>query len=211
MTGSYKNSSLLFLFVSLLVLPVTSFAQEANNLASMFENFSTTYEDLLLLAQGFARVAGVAVSISAVLDLIKHNDGKVELKQPITKMVIGAMLFSASSTLTSVSSTFGFCEAAASCNFFTGLEDGETGKTPELVLGAALKGIMGFIILVGHLSFVKGLFLLKDYGSGKQDTLGRGFTHIIGGALAVNIQATAGMLRATFWGSLPTPGALQGL
>ena len=64
-----------------LLLPVPALAQETPNIASMFENFKGSFDALVLLIEGIAKIAGLLISVSAVLDLVKHNDGKVELKR----------------------------------------------------------------------------------------------------------------------------------
>lgn len=76
-------------------------------------------------------------------------------------------------------------------------------------MGDAMNGILLFVKLLGHLAFFRGLLILKDYGSDKQGAgLGRGLTHLFGGAAAINIEATTALLASTFFTGISLPGGL---
>jgi len=69
----------------------------------------------------------------------------------------------------------------------------------------AISAGLTFIQLVGMLSFVRGLYIVKNAieGSG-QATMAQGFTHIIGGTLAINIFNFLEVVDATFGTNLLT-------
>lgn len=57
---------------------------------------------------------------------------------------------------------------------------------PEKTIGM----IVGFIYLVGLVSFIKGVFLLKNVGSvnnGQEGGIGKALTHMFGGVISMNI------------------------
>jgi hypothetical protein len=57
-------------------------------------------------------------------------------------------------------------------------------KHAEVVIGSIIK----FMILVGLISFVRGIFIVREVAEGHQQaSLMAGLTHIIGGVLAVNL------------------------
>lgn len=70
----------------------------------------------------------------------------------------------------------------------------------------AIQAVFMFVQIVGWFSFVRGIFILRSYGEGDgQASMSAGFTHIIGGALAVNltalvnaVQETLGLVGLTF-------------
>ena len=70
----------------------------------------------------------------------------------------------------------------------------------------AVQAVFMFVQIVGWFSFVRGIFILRSYGEGDgQASMSAGFTHIIGGALAVNltalvnaVQETLGLVGLTF-------------
>ncbi|MGE3622362.1 MAG: hypothetical protein AB7H77_00625 [Bdellovibrionales bacterium] len=63
----------------------------------------------------------------------------------------------------------------------------------------AVAAALTFIQLIGILAFVRGLYIVKNSleGSG-QATMAQGFTHIVGGVLAINIYLFLEMMDATF-------------
>ena len=63
----------------------------------------------------------------------------------------------------------------------------------------ALKGVLLFVKLVGHIAFLRGFLILKGVAEGSQgQTVGRAITHILGGAAAINIDTTVDFLVNTF-------------
>ena len=100
--------------------------------------------------------------------------------------VIGGMLMSATTLLRAFSSslftspvTFTF----ASMQYTTGMSAVET-QAAHNVISAVLQ----FMIVLGMLSFVRGMFIMRDVAEGSQQaSTMSGVTHLIGGALAVNL------------------------
>lgn len=55
-------------------------------------------------------------------------------------------------------------------------------------LEAVISGVLGFLMLLGFVSFVRGWFIIRDVAEGNQQaSMMAGITHIIGGGLAVNM------------------------
>ena len=51
-----------------------------------------------------------------------------------------------------------------------------------------MSAILKFLAIVGFVSFVRGIFIVRDVAEGNnQASIMAGMTHIIGGALAVNL------------------------
>lgn len=60
-----------------------------------------------------------------------------------------------------------------------------------------ISAVVRFMIIVGLISFVRGVFILRDSAEGKQASVMSGITHIIGGALAVNIGPLVNAVQST--------------
>ncbi len=62
------------------------------------------------------------------------------------------------------------------------------------VIAAVLK----FMIIIGLISFVRGIFIMRDVAEGSQQaSVMAGMTHIIGGALAVNLGPLMNAIQST--------------
>jgi len=61
-----------------------------------------------------------------------------------------------------------------------------------------ISSILQFMILVGLISFVRGLFIIRDVAEGgQQASMMAGMTHLIGGALAVNLGPALNAVQGT--------------
>ncbi len=64
---------------------------------------------------------------------------------------------------------------------------------------AVISAVVGFMIIVGVVAFVRGIFILRDVAEGgQQASLMAAVTHIIGGAFAVNIGGVMNAVQSTF-------------
>ncbi|MGH1378523.1 MAG: hypothetical protein ACRBB3_06845 [Alphaproteobacteria bacterium] len=117
----------------------------------------------------------------------------------ISTFVIGAILISATTILRAISSSL-----------FTGGGNGETftratlaytgGMSPGEIAAAynVVNAVLKFMIVIGMISFVRGLFIMRDVSEGQQGaSTMAGMTHIIGGALAVNLGPLLNAIQAT--------------
>ena len=92
---------------------------------------------------------------------------------------LGSDLVGSSSSILAVNSHIaGFDGKNVAVGGFSKFIPTDTGQT-----------ILAFVFLTGMISFVRGIFLLKDIGSpqGQQRGIGQPITHILGGAVAMNI------------------------
>lgn len=79
---------------------------------------------------------------------------------------------------------------------------------------AVISAVLGFMILVGWISFVRGFFILRGVAEGSnQASLMGAMTHIIGGAIAVNLGPFINAVQSTFglYGVAFTPTVGGGL
>jgi len=104
----------------------------------------------------------------------------------VTTFVVGAVLLSATTIMHAFSVSFfnsGTVTTNANLVYTTGMSTTET-QAAHNVISAVLK----FMIIIGMISFVRGIFIMRDVSEGNQQaSVMAGMTHIIGGALAVNL------------------------
>lgn len=61
-----------------------------------------------------------------------------------------------------------------------------------------INAVLKFMIVIGMISFVRGLFIMRDVSEGGQGaSTMSGMTHIIGGALAVNLGPLLNAVQTT--------------
>lgn len=161
----------------------------------------------LALLGDFCLIAGVAFAMIGIFRLMKSaQDGP---KAPWGMGTIGTFLTAAA--LMAVPQFLGgvqtsmFGSTAISTYAVLANTDG---MDPLIVSRAnqAIQAVFMFVQLVGFISFVRGIFILRSYSEGDQQaTMAAGLTHIFGGAIAVNlpaftnaVQQTLGLVGLTF-------------
>ncbi|MBK6896153.1 MAG: hypothetical protein IPH06_06145 [Alphaproteobacteria bacterium] len=104
----------------------------------------------------------------------------------VSTFTIGGILISANVIMRAFSSTlFGDPQTAtfATLTYTAGMAAAETDAVYHVV-----SAILRFMIIVGSISFVRGLFIMRQVAEGNQQaSLMSSMTHIIGGAMAVNL------------------------
>ncbi len=114
----------------------------------------------------------------------------------ISTFVIGAVLMSATTILNAFSSSMfnnSIVKTDASLTYTSGMSAVET-QAAHNVISAVLK----FMIIIGMISFVRGIFIMRDVSEGSQQaSTMAGLTHIIGGALAVNLGPLLNAVQTT--------------
>lgn len=147
----------------------------------------------------FCTVAGMIFIMVGISRLIKSSQEGT--RGPggmgtIGTFIIGAILLSATTILRAASSSiFGspVTTTFASMTYTTGMSVAET-QAAHNVISAVLK----FMLVIGMISFVRGIFIMRDVAEGKQQaSTMAGMTHIIGGALAVNLGPLLNAVQAT--------------
>lgn len=162
---------------------------------------------LITLIGEVSTIGGLAFMLVGIFRLMKSaQDGP---KAPWGMGTIGTFL--AASALLSIGSFMGGAQTSifgtTVLNTYAVLSETE-GMDPLVVSRAnqAIQAVFMFVQIVGFISFVRGIFILRAYGEGdQQSSMSAGLTHIIGGAVAVNltalvnaVQQTLGLVGLTF-------------
>lgn len=147
----------------------------------------------------FAFCAGTILIMIGISRLIKSaQDGP---RGPgglgtITTFVVGGALISYNELVRAATSTlFGNPRTAASSQlqYTDGLAGAEIDSAH-----AVIDSVVKFMILVGLISFVRGLFILRSVAEGNQQaSMMAGVTHVIAGAVAVNIGPLINAVEST--------------
>lgn len=153
------------------------------------------------LLNWFGMITGIILLIIAVTRLIKSVQegprGPGGLGTMITFLVGGALL-SFSPMVTAFTSSFfsslgGNTSTFATLQYTTGMGAAETDHAH-----AVISAVLRFMIVLGLVSFLRGLFIVRAVAEGNsQASMMAGITHLIGGALAVNLGPLMNAVQVT--------------
>lgn len=179
-----------------LTMTGTVAAQGAPDVGQMFANFSEASVALINLIRWLALPVGLYISYLGIVRLkeMSESNGRIKAQTPIFLMLIGAFLlaFPWAANLTTETLMLGANSGAQLSRMPS------VGAAPGMQ--AALEGVLLFIKMVGHIAFFRGFLVLKDLAEGQsqQASIGKALTHILGGAAAINIDATIALMANTF-------------
>lgn len=138
---------------------------------------------------GFCYLAGILLVMIGISRLLKSEQdgakGPTGLGTVLTFLVAGALL------------SFDSMISAASFSMFNGNE-GENEGFLRYTAGmtgaeighanAVINAITAFVAVLGFISFIRGLFIVRGVAEGSQNaSIIAGITHILGGAIAINL------------------------
>ncbi len=154
---------------------------------------------LITLISYVAYIAGLSFATIGVFRLMKSaQDGP---KAPWGMGTIGTFLTAAA--LLSLNKAMGASQVSIFADHMVStyavLADSQN-MDAELATRAnqAIQAVLMFVQIVGWFSFVRGLFIFRAFGEGDgQASLSSGFTHVIGGAIAVNLSAFINAVQST--------------
>lgn len=193
------NFAQLVLFCMLVCFCQSAFAETAS-LSSIFVNGQDAWKAIMTLTNVTAFVAGIAIGAAALLKLKEVSDGKQSIKVPIMWTMVSAALIAIPSTMGTFMSTL-TNEGYHGNNLLSQVSD-DSGIPG---VADAMKGVLLFIQMLGNIAFFRGLILLKHAGSGKEGMLKSGLFFLFGGAAAINVQTTVGILARTFFTGMTLP------
>jgi hypothetical protein len=168
----------------------------AETLPQMMVNFSNSYQQIWNFIIGFCQLAGVCLAILGIFSLPKAMEGRgqVTLKTPIWTFLSGILLYQIGSTIGTVADTFAMSGGGSLLTAGSG-GSGSIGAWSA----SAITSVLGFVQILGLIASARGILIIKAVQTGEsRDGMGRAVTHLIGGALAINIKWTVGMLAETF-------------
>lgn len=153
-----------------------------------------------VLFNHFAFVAGLVFIMIGITRIMKSaQDGARGPGGLGTMMtfIVGGVLISYNAIIefftASLNAIGGTTATQAALSYTTGMTAAEV-QHAEVIMAAILQ----FMILVGIISFIRGWFIIRDVAEGNQQaSLMSGATHVIGGALAINLGPILAAVQST--------------
>jgi hypothetical protein len=170
-----------------LIVYVSFYAQIAYatpDLSDMLANFSTSVPQFMQLVTATAYVMGMFFIYKGIVALREFGESRTqgsshhELKGPVILMGVGTLLLYLPSSVQAGLSTF--WTDSNPYGYLTEATDQWTTMYQDCFM---------IVQLIGTISFIRGLVILTQLsGQGAQPgTFGRGLTHIVAGALCINL------------------------
>lgn len=160
---------------------------------------SNTFGPLHVALNFFCIVAGmifIMIGISRIIRSSQEGARGPGGRGTIATFIVAGVLLSANALMRAMSSSlFGSVVTTtnADLKYTTGMDPLEVAATYN-VISAVLK----FMIIIGLISFVRGIFIMRDVAEGNQQaSTMSGITHILGGALAVNLGPLLNAIQTT--------------
>lgn len=173
----------------------------------IFDLITDIANPMVVLLTSFVYISGVLLLIVGISRMIRTAQdgprGPAGLGTIATLFVAGALLSSGGLITAFTSTLFG----DATINTFASINPAIIANAADRAsIGSVIESVMIFIMIVGMIAFIRGLFVLRAFAEGNQNaTIMQSLTFLFGGALAVNLgdlinvlQATVGIAGVTF-------------
>lgn len=162
---------------------------------------SDVFAPLTVLLNFFGFVAGTILIMIGISRFLKgaQEGAKAPLGLgTLMTFAAGGALLSFNSLLRAFSTSFFTSPITFTYATLSYAEDGGLNATEMAHIHTVFSAVIKFVILVGLISFVRGLFIVRDVAEGNsQASMMAGITHILGGALAVNLGPLLNAVQAT--------------
>ncbi len=173
-------------------------------LDQMMQNFvKSIYQPTFLLLSLICVAVGLTFILGGLLRAAKTGTDPraADPKSIVAHLVFGAILISIGTVLPDVlKSIFGTGDISNMSSITLISWSKITGSSVDTkAADNTVRAVLAFIQIIGGISFVRGWMILKKaVEGGGQATIPQGFTHIIGGAMAINIDIMLRTLDNTF-------------
>jgi len=163
---------------------------------TMLQNLARSYDNLWRLATAAAYVMGFSMILKALYYLKVYGEmrtmmaSQASIKTPLAYMFAGTLLIFSPDAFHMVNMTL----------FNTPYPLQYTGGSLKGWTADSTRAAIGMVQFIGLIAFIRGWVYIGRSGEqgGQPGSVGKGMTHIIGGALAINIIQFKDVLWATF-------------
>lgn len=166
---------------------------------SMFANFKDVAKGITSLINDVAWVVGIGLTIYGIFKLAESSNNKnIGKNVAFSNIFAGIFLFNFSGTLFLAQQTINTQGAGAGSILMPMAGWSELTKS-------AMYGVFAFFAMVGAIAVFRGILILKEVGEGKGSgvSVGKGLTHIFGGAACLQIEWVARLTAETMKITLP--------
>jgi len=168
-------------------------------LGSMFANFSQYYGSIARLLNDVALLLAIVFGISALIKL--KNFVQDPQQNPMSHTLALFVVAGALANIGLMATIGGNSIYGDGYSFIAYNQTAQTGSELSSEGLAILRGVIGFIQLMGFIAFFKGWLMLRNTGKpggGGQDvSFSRGLVFIIGGILSINIVSTVTLMAVS--------------
>ena len=145
------------------------------------------HQTIIAFVQVFAKLIGVIFAISGIFALATHTrePHKNHLRFAFVSIFMGALAWSLDKSADTVTSSILTDPSASNM-----LDFSSAGSEMAAQLGAIQTFLLSFLALVGYVSFLRGLMILRESSRAKPvggSTVAKGVTHLIGGVVAIHL------------------------
>lgn len=157
---------------------------------------------MFTILAGLSIAIGIFLIVRGLLKAAKYGvDPRSDnVKSITTNLLIGAIMLSIGNVLPAVLKTLFDVSDPSNINNFSGISwSSVAGAASTTAADNAVKAALAFVQIIGGIAFVRGWLMIKNAieGTGQQ-TVPQGITHIIGGAMCINIPLMLKILDTTF-------------
>ncbi len=177
-----------------------------SNQVDILRNIAATLEPVELLITGLAYIMGLSFAFKGIYSLKVYGEARAmmasnaSLKEPLTYLIVAAVfIYLPAAMRILLMTTFG------DSNILEYAPLNSSNSTLDLLFGSnsAVGRPLALIIqVIGLIAFIRGWVLIaRGAGQGGQPgTTGKGFMHVFGGILAINIVKTIEIINNTLYG-----------
>lgn len=176
-----------------------------NGLDAMMTGFmDNIYGPMIFVMNFFGYIAGTALVMIGISRLLKSSQegprGPGGLGTLMTFLVGGALISLSPMIASFTTSIFsGAVVTQTGADMSNLMSYGGLTTTETAHITAIISAILKFMIVLGIVSFARGLFIIREVAEGSQQaSLMAGMTHLFGGALAVNLGPVLNAIQTTF-------------
>ena len=176
--------------------------------ANILLNVAQSVAPIEKLITGGAYLIGLAFIFKAIFTLKQYGESKTmmshssSIKEPVVYFFVGAMLLYFPSGMSfMLASTFG---GNGNVLQYAPVNSQNSSLSTLFGSGSVIGGpLTMFIQVIGLIAFVRGWILIARSASQGQPPggTGKGFMHVFGGILAINIVGTLNIINNTLYGS----------
>lgn len=184
-------------------LTATAYAGDASGGGGLDTMMAALIQDisvpLMNVLNGFGYLAGIVLTVIGIMRLL--NTAQQGPRGPagtgtIMTFVVAGLLFS---TGTLVEAFSGSLFGTATVKTFAVLQTSSGDAAVDDHILAVISTVLMFMTLVGWISVIRGMFILRDVAEGNgQASLMAAVTHMLGGSLAVNLGPLMNAVQNTF-------------
>lgn len=184
-------------FIIICFLLLAGCGGQTPDFQSMLTNLAGSYPNIWKLLTAASYVLGFSLCFKSIYTMKIYGEARAmaashaSMKTPLMYLLAGAALIFIPTTFSTINMTL---FATPSILQYSG-QGGIPGWTAE-----STKALVGLIQIIGLLAFIRGWIYIARAGEqgGQGGNVAKGFTHILGGVLAINIVMARDILWNTF-------------